>query len=316
MKNQKFRLYDNIYFHHRHGVFVRKNRMRTFALTSSMLVMMIGGFFVGREFAWPLLSGSSQVQRVQQIAADKLVAGEQDPKNKDAKPIRTENELLKGILEDKIAAYPSDQKWAVFAYDLDSEQTASVNSDVTFASASLYKLFLLEALESKLPYEQWQWTWVGSSSVAECVDSMLKSSDNPCGQELGDYIGWNTIEKLNNENGYKDTKLSQDDGRETTPANVGELLARLKKGETLSDNARRFVFDALYQQTLKKGIAKGCEDCRSANKLGELSNVAHDAGIITHGGRDYVLVIMSEGGSFKQIEELTKLVELEFAPRR
>lgn len=315
-KTQKFRIGDNTYFHHRHGIYLRKNRVRSFALTSSVLAVMIGGFFVGREFAWPILQKNAQVQRVHQIATDTFVSAESDPGNEGIEPIRVEDDLLRSVLEDKITTFDPDEKWAVFVYDLNTERTASVNTDETFASASLYKLFLLEALENKLPFDQWQWTWIGSSSVLDCIDAMLKTSDDPCAQELGEYIGWDEIERLSQENGYTNTKLSQTDGRETTAKDMGELLARMKKGQVLSDYARRFVFDALYQQTIKKGMAEGCNKCRSANKLGELSDVAHDAGIVTHGTHDYVLVIMSEGGTFKQIEQLTKLVELEFAPAR
>lgn len=314
MKRKKlnFRIGDNTYFHHRHGIFVQRNRRRSFALSMSVLAIISGGFFVGKEYAWPLLQNNSQIQRVQQVATDAFVSAEDNPDNKNAQPIRQEDELLASVLRDKIETFPEDQRWSVFVYDLNTERTANVSSDDVFASGSLYKLFLLEALENKLPFDQWQWTWVGDSSVADCVDSMLKNSDSPCAEELGEYVGWDAIDDLSKESGYKKTKLSKSDGRETSASDLGELFARLKKGQMLSDNARRFVFDSLYQQTLKKGMAEGCKQCRTANKLGELSDFAHDAGVVTHGKHDYVLVIMSEGGTFEQVEEITKLIEIEF----
>lgn len=313
-KTPKFRASDSTYFHHRHGTFVRKNRKRSFALSMSALTIMFGGFFVGKEYAWPMLSNNAQVQRVQQLTTDKIISAEADPNNKNAQPIRQEDELLKSAIEDTLATYPTDQKWSVFVYDLNTERTVNINTDEAYASASLYKLFLLEALEEKLPFDQWQWTWVGNSSIQDCVNTMLKGSDNPCAQELGEYIGWDKIDELNSKNGYKSTSLA-DNGRETTASDLGELLAKLKRGETLSDYARRFVFDSLYQQKLNKGMAKACKDCRTANKLGELSDVAHDAGIVTHGTHDYVLVVMSEGGSFDQIEALSKLIENKLVPK-
>ncbi len=91
---------------------------------------------------------------------------------------------------------------------------------------------------------------------------------------------------------------------------MGKLFVSLKKGQILSDNARRFVFDALYQQNITRGIPKGCgSDCRTADKQGELSGIAYDAGVVTHGKSDYVLVIMSQGGDFKKITELTKVID-------
>lgn len=311
-RTKKFRVGSTTYFHHQHGVYVAKKRGKSMAATMSVLIVMTGGFFVGKEFAWPLISNNSGVQRVQQAAENKLIPSEKQPDNKNAEPIRTEDELLGSIIEDKLATMPAGQKWSVFVYDLKTERTASVNIEEKYASASLYKLFLVEALEQKLPYDQWQWTWVGNSSVADCVETMLKSEDNPCAQELGDFIGWDKIEELNKKSGYNGTTVAGDNGRETNAKDLGEFFARLKKGQILSDNARRFVFDALYQQSPSKGIAKGCKQCRTANKLGELKDVAHDAGIVTRGSRDYVLVVLSEGGSYKQIADLTKIIEQRF----
>jgi hypothetical protein len=314
-KTKVFGVGKSTYFHHQHGVYLRKNRKRNMAISLSIFTVMFGGFFIGREYAWPLIQNNSGFQRVQEVASNNIVSAQTKQNNKNAEPIRTEDELLTSVLRDKIETFPSDQKWSVFVYDLNTERTAEIGSHESYSAASLYKLFLLEALEAKLPHDQWQWTWVGGQSISSCVEEMLKTTDSPCAQELGDFIGWDKIESTNKASGFKKTKLAGN-GRETTVSDVGELLAKLKKGQMLSDYARRSVFDALYQQTPNKGIAKGCKNCRTANKQGELSNIAHDAGIVTHGKHSYVLVVMSEGGSFNQISELAKLVELQFAPGR
>lgn len=285
------------------------------ALSMSALVVLFGGFFIGKEYAWPLISQNSRVQRVQQIATSGIVSTEAEPDSKNAEPIREEDELLTALINDKLDTYPTDQKWSVFVYDLNTERTASVNIDATHTAGSLYKLYLIEALEKKLPFDQWQWTWVAGMPIKDCVSKMLQVEDDPCAEDLTEYIGWENVQQLIQKSGFKNTKLTAKDGRETTAADVGELLSRMKKGQMLSDFARRFVFDVLYQQSPNKGIAKGCKkNCRTANKMAELNNTAHDVGIVTHGKHNYVVVIMSEGGSFKQITELTKLIELEFAP--
>ena len=54
--------------------------------------------------------------------------------------------------------------------------------------------------------------------------------------------------------------------------------------------------DILHQQQFKSGIPAGLpEDARVAHKTGEISTVAHDAGIVYLDGRDaYVVVILTE----------------------
>lgn len=317
MKNKarKFRVGKNTYFHHKHGVFVPPRRGRSLTAGLAVFIMLFGGFFIGHEYAIPMLRSNGGLQRMKQIAyGESIVSAQADPKTKSAEPIRQEDDLLKSVLEDKIATYGEGQEWSVFVYDLNTQRTVNINTEKMHTSASLYKLFMIEALEKKVPFDQWQWTWVGGMPIAECVDTMLRSSDNPCAQELGDYIGWENIDKINLENGFKNTKFSGTNGRETTASDVGELFTKLKKGQILSDYARRSVFDSLYQQTQSKGMAKACKKCRTANKLGELNGIAHDAGIVTHGSHSYVLVLMSKGGNFKQITELAKIVELKLAP--
>jgi beta-lactamase class A len=56
------------------------------------------------------------------------------------------------------------------------------------------------------------------------------------------------------------------------------------------------MLDILHQQRFRSGIPAGLpEDARVANKTGEISTIAHDAGIVYLDGRDaYVVVILTE----------------------
>jgi beta-lactamase class A len=229
--------------------------------------------------------------------------------------IRRENEALKESISQELATFPADQQWSVYMYDLKGGSMVNINSGKVMAAGSVYKLFLLEALENKLPYERWQYTWMSDgTSISDCVYGMLRSTDSACGENLGKYIGWDYIDAVAHKSGFKDTKMTENAGRETTAADAGELFIRLKKGQMLSDNARRFVFDAMYQQINIKWIMAGCGNCRAADKTGIMDDVANDVGIVTHGGHSYVLAIMSKGGSLKQIAKLTKFIELQRNP--
>ena len=313
MKNKLniFRVGSKVYFHHANGVLVRKNRVRLAALNSFVLLLVAGGFFGSYVYVLPALQNTSYFQ-TNNIASNNIVSAEQDPAEIAKQPIVKEDEFLKASINEKIASFPGSGKWSVYAYELGSDKTVNINSDKDYDAASLYKLFLLEALENKVAFDRWQYTYTDGMSLKSCAEVMLHTVDDPCGESLADYLGWDSINEFNTKSGFHKTELADIGGRKTTAVDVGSLLIRLKKGHTLSDNARRFVFDTLYQQSYDKGLAKGCGDCRVAAKSGELTGISHDAGVITHGSKSYVLVIMSENGSFDQISEITKLVDKRF----
>jgi beta-lactamase class A len=275
-------------------------------------MVIAGGFFVSLNYIVPLIRTSSYFQNSKTVDSDNVLPTQDEPIEKSIEPIKEEDDLLKQAVGEEIGTFPAGEQWSVFAYDLFSDKTISINADHEYDSASLYKLFLLDALEKKLPLDRWQWTYLKNISIKDCVENMLQTDDDPCSEALADFVGWDNIDQVNAKSGFSKTTLAGQSGRKTTAAELGELLIRLKKGHMLSDLARRFVFDVLYQQNYTKGIVGGCSNCRVASKAGELTGVSHDVGVVTHGRHSYIIVIMSEGGSFKQISELTKLIDGRF----
>lgn len=304
------------YFHHRYGAIRRTNRSRAMVLNAGMLLALGGGFFMVSNLALPAIRHMGALQSRPRVSVNSVVLAEPESDSQTLPEIRQENEALKERINQELATFPKDQKWSVYMYDLNGGGAVDINSNQAMAAGSVYKLFLLQALESKLPYDRWQYTWMDDGTkISDCVYDMLRSSDSACAENLGKYIGWDYVDAINRKSGLKDSKMTENEGRETTAADAGELLIRLKKGQMLSDNARRFIFDAMYQQINKKGIMAGCGDnCRTADKIGTMDDVANDVGIVTHGGHSYVLAIMSRGGSLKQITELTKFIESERNP--
>jgi beta-lactamase class A len=297
------------YFHHNHGVVYLNKRYRKTAMTFMSVFILGGGFFITNSFFMPVIKHLQALQRQHPVSVNQTVLAE-PVTDGTSLPATHEDATLKELINEKIASYPSSQKWAVFMYDISSGNKVEINKDQSMPAASLYKLFLLEALESRLPFDKWAYTWLpDGTNVKDCVQDMLRNSDSACAEGLSDYIGWGIVDKLSQKNGFTHTSVASPDGRLTSAGDVGELLIRLKKGQVLSDNARRFVFDVLYQQINKEGISKGCGDCRTADKTGQLSDVANDAGVVTYGGHSYVLVVLSQGGSLKQIAEITKTIQ-------
>lgn len=81
-----------------------------------------------------------------------------------------------------------------------------------------------------------------------------------------------------------------------TASGLCNALRLIEEGKAISPEASRQMLDILHQQRFRSGIPAGLpEDARVANKTGEISTIAHDAGIVYLDGRDaYVVVILTE----------------------
>lgn len=81
-----------------------------------------------------------------------------------------------------------------------------------------------------------------------------------------------------------------------TAAGLCDALRLIEEGKAVSPDASQAMLDILHQQRFRSGIPAGLpEDARVAHKTGEISTVAHDAGIVYLDGRDaYIVVILTE----------------------
>ncbi|NML44556.1 serine hydrolase [Ramlibacter sp. G-1-2-2] len=81
-----------------------------------------------------------------------------------------------------------------------------------------------------------------------------------------------------------------------TAAGLCDAFRLIEDGDAISPEASKAMLDILHQQRFRSGIPAGLpEDARVAHKTGEISTIAHDAGIVYLDGRDaYVVVILTE----------------------
>jgi hypothetical protein len=226
-----------------------------------------------------------------------------------ANELDRQDKSLADIIKEQVDNYPSDQKWSVYVNQLGGGSSASVNADQLYDAGSLHKLFLLAPLESKIPVDQWQYYWTGGYNVGSCVSLFLSASDDSCSDNLGGYVNWDYIEEYNQGIGFINTTLDEGRQPQTNAREVGQLLSQLKTSKLLTDLGRRHVFDTLYHQDYIHGLPATCEDCVVANKSSNQDNFIHDAGVITRGQKDYVVVIMSQGGTTKQIAQLARAID-------
>jgi beta-lactamase class A len=100
-----------------------------------------------------------------------------------------------------------------------------------------------------------------------------------------------------------------------TAAGLCDAMRLIEEGKAISPEASKAMLDILHQQRFRSGIPAGLpEDARVAHKTGEISTVAHDAGIVYLDGRDaYVVVILTEwapdaGGRQETIARISRAV--------
>jgi len=100
-----------------------------------------------------------------------------------------------------------------------------------------------------------------------------------------------------------------------TAAGLCDAMRLIEEGQAVSAQASEAMLDILHRQRFRSGIPAGLpEDARVAHKTGEISTIAHDAGIVYIGERDaYVVVILTEwepgvGGRQEAIARISRAV--------
>lgn len=220
---------------------------------------------------------------------------------------------LQAILESWAANHPA-YKWSVAVQGIDgNKRFASFNADSKRPLASIYKLFLTYPLFQKLPLDKFDQTYLSvdgtSRTVGDCVNAMLRQSDNACGVAIGGYVGWARADKVLSGAGFNQTKLNGDYGTQSSAADTAKLLKEIYNGSLYTEQQRQYILNILKQQTKRDGIPAGCSDCIVANKTGELAYVNNDAGIVYYINDVYAVVIFSDGADYSYIAALTNQIK-------
>ncbi len=219
---------------------------------------------------------------------------------------------LQQILDDWSAQHPGTD-WSVVVRGMDGDnRSASVRAKSWYNPASLYKLLLtynffqrygLDDLDSHNLYLNGN-----KRTYRSCFEAMIKISDNPCGEAFGNQLGWGRLDASLRTVGLKETQLNRKDTIFTNASDVSLYLEKLYNGTLLSKEKRDYLIGLMQQQKFRSGIPAGCQSCIIADKTGDLTNVRHDAAIVNSKGHTYILVIMTSGAQYKQIAELTQLI--------
>jgi hypothetical protein len=213
------------------------------------------------------------------------------------------------------AANHSGQQWSVAVQGLGNDKTqASVNPNVGYDPASVFKLYFTYTLFQNYNLDSLSKSTVpvigrGSLSMKDCLDLMIKNSDNPCGEAMGNRLGWGKTTKALKNIGIVNTDLNNPQGLSTTAADINLYLQKLNKGELMAPENQQYLIGLMQQQKFRQGIPAGCRGCIVADKTGDLGFARHDAGIVQYQGGSYTLAIMTNGVSYSQIAQLTRQIQ-------
>jgi beta-lactamase class A len=141
--------------------------------------------------------------------------------------------------------------------------------------------------------------------VGELARHMIVTSSNLATNVLVHFLGVDAIREAVDRLGVRgvDVRRGVEDERaweaglsnHVTARGLVDLLDPLVDGEGVSAEASRAMLDILHDQEFRSGIPAGAPDgARVANKTGEISTVAHDAGIVFPADRKpYVLAVLT-----------------------
>lgn len=178
--------------------------------------------------------------------------------------------------------------FGVVVKNLQTGDTATLNPEKIYTSASFYKLFV--ANQFYLAAENGE--IAPTPANLNCLRVMINISSNDCGSTLGEKLGWGRQDASLKAQGYTGTSLAS--LQKTTAQDVALLLERIYKKEGIApehaDQFMQYLREQRIVNRLPQGLPAGTE---IAHKTGDLFGYVHDGGIVFSPKGDYIVVGMS-----------------------
>ncbi len=242
--------------------------------------------------------------------------------------------FLRKAIEEPL--FGTEGSYAVVVKNLKTGETASVNGERVFASASIYKLWVMGAVYEqiqlgkmslddpieervvslnsffKIPPDSAELTEGSVSfSVESALYQMITISHNYAALSLAKKVGLVNLNRFLNEYGLFNSEVG---GEPTiTAADVALFLEKLYQGKVVSEEASKKMIATMAEQQKNERIPKYLPTgVRVAHKTGELDGFSHDAGIVFSPEGDYIIVLLSESdfppGAMEKMALVSKAV--------
>lgn len=188
-----------------------------------------------------------------------------------------------------------DATFGIYVKNLNTKQISTINPDLQFESASLYKLFVMYTIFNKGAQGKLD---VNQPDISQNLNAMITVSSNDAAYYLvNTYTSWDEVNSQMQALGLTGTDLNQNPTI-TTPADVEKLLELIADGKAVNLDSSVKMLDLMSQQTIRDRIpALLPSSAIIANKTGDLDDVLHDAAVIGTDKSDYIIVLMTKDSS-------------------
>lgn len=218
----------------------------------------------------------------------------------------------------------------VLIYDLDRDEVvAEYNSNRSFATASLYKLFVVYEGYRKIELGEWRESDAAGDTgrtILECLDLAVRESNSDCTETLWRMIGHDKLEKIV-ANDFGITNTSVED-LVSTPNDIAKMMKRFYDHTDINDEKLiakmkdSFLNQPVTEYDWRQGLPSGFSDAVNVynkvgwayNDEGEVWDIYNDAAIIKFPEKDrhFIVVVMTNKVPYQQIRKLGTMIEEEF----
>jgi beta-lactamase class A len=207
---------------------------------------------------------------------------------------------------------PFKGKVSVFAKNLDTGQTYTLNGDERVPTASTIKIAVMIETFARVSEGRAKWTdqliltkaarYGGSGVLPElgdglrltlrdCVNLMMVVSDNTATNMVLDYLTTDSVNARMSSLGFKDTRIMRriggggesKEGKEadnkrfglgaTTPHEMVQILEKLDRGEIVNTAASKEMIELMKREQVRYAIARTIWDVPMASKYGALDRL-------------------------------------------
>lgn len=234
---------------------------------------------------------------------------------------------FQSVVDEWIGSARGDK--GIVIYDLDRDEiAASYNANGEFATASIYKLFVVYEGYKLLESGEWQADDPAGSTgytILECLDLAIRESNSACAETLWAKIGYDTLQNIvKNDFGLENTYVQD---LSSTPMDVMEMMKiyyyhnEIKQEDLVAQMKDSFLNQPVTEYNWRQGLPSGFDVANVYNKVGwEYSPEAgywliyDDAAIVEYPEQDrrFIVVVMTNKIDYKQVRKLGKDIEEAF----
>lgn len=185
--------------------------------------------------------------------------------------------------------------------------------DKQYVTASTFKMFVAYVLLTKLYNGEGKGTDITDIgwTVDACLEEMIVNSTNPCAVSLLNLMGWQNVQNAVEAAGFTGTLInnSVNEEKHSTVRDESNFLLKLYSGTLMDTGSTDRLLGYMKRQVWRSGIPSGVpKGVTVADKVGFYAGYIHDVAIVYAPKGDYILAVMSYGGSNPNIAELSKRV--------